>query len=158
MTDKLQIQIPEGYEIDTFDLKTGLITFKKKTVERWIDNPDNEAVGYYVSAEGMVTWRRTFLHCRAHKCIFYTKEQAQSALAMAQLSQIIANDTRFGGPITDEEWKDARKAKYIIIRKGNSITSDYLYLYYTLLAFHTSEQRDLFLEENMDLIKQYFML
>ena len=157
MTDKLQIQIPEGYEIDTFDIKTGLVTFKKKPVERWIDKPGRTVNGYFIDNFSRVVQSICGIESETINR-FATEKQAQSALAMAQLSQIIANDPRFGGPITDEEWKEACKTKYIISRKGNSIIADYLYLYYTFLAFHTSEQRDLFLEENMDLIKQYFML
>lgn len=156
MTDKLQIQIPKGYEIDTFDLETGLVTFKKH-VERWIDNPDNVVSGYFVNEEA-IAWRSTFLRYSVHKCIFSTKEQAQSTLAMAQLSQIIANDPRFGGPITDEEWECGDK-KYVICRINNKICETQARIAsYEFLAFHTPKQRDLFLKENMDLIKQYFMV
>lgn len=151
----LQIEIPEGYEVDTFDMVTGLITFKKKTVERWIDNPDNVVSGYFVN-EGAIAWRSTFLRYSAHKCIFSTKEQAQSALAKAQLSQIIKNDTRFGGPITKEEWGKPN-IKYYIYRSGNEIVKS-CGVVWEFLSFHTEDQRDLFLKENKDLIRQYFEL
>lgn len=64
--ETLQIKIPEGYEVDTFDLKIGLVTFKKKTVERWVDNLDNEVRGYYIN-EGAIAWRSTFLRYSTHK-------------------------------------------------------------------------------------------
>lgn len=155
--DTLQIQIPEGHEVDTFDPKTGLITFKKKTIEKWRDKFYTKIVGFFIDHHGIQPYESD---CRTikDKLVFSTEKQAQSVYAFAELSKIIANDSRFGGPITDEEWKDACKTKYIISRKSNSIIGDYLYLYYTLLAFHISEQRDLFLEENKNLIKQYFML
>lgn len=153
--ETLQIKIPEGYEVDTFDIKTGLITFKKKTVERWIDNPDNEVRGYYIN-EGAIALRSTFLRCTSHKCIFSTKEQAQSVLAKAQLSQIIKNDPRFGGPITKREWSTSY-TKYYIYRSVNEIVKS-CGVVWEFLAFHTEEQRDLFLKENEALIRQYFEL
>lgn len=157
MTDKLQIQIPEGYEIDTFDLKTGLVTFKKKTVERWRDQLDNEVTGYLPGCSGP-TWCRSYLKFEQHNNIFCSKKEAQSALARAQLSQIIANDPRFGGPITDEEWECDDK-KYVICRINNKICETQVRIAsYEFLAFHTPAQRDLFLKENIDLIKQYFIV
>lgn len=153
--ETLQIKIPEGYEVDTFDLVTGLVTFKKKTVERWIDNPDNEVRGYYIN-EGAIALRSTFLRCTSHKCIFSTKEQAQSALAKAQLSQIIKNDPRFGGPITKEEWNTS-STKYYIYRSINEVVKSWGVVW-EFLSFHTKEQRDLFFKENEALIRQYFEL
>lgn len=159
MPDKLQIQIPEGYEIDTFDLKTGLVTFKKK-FERWRDNPKNIVEGYYISSKSNIQFScggKT----EEYNNIFASKAQAKSALAMAQLSQIIANDSRFGGPVTDEEWNSSI-TKYYLYRYGNrigaSLTTNTTNSPWEFLAFHTPEQRNLFLQENMDLIKQYFML
>ena len=35
---------------------------------------------------------------------------------MAQISQIMANDSRFGGVVTDEEWKNYGMGKYCINR------------------------------------------
>ena len=93
-----------------------------------------------------------------HKGVFATEKQAKSALAMAQLSQIIANDERFGKPITDEEWNNKANLKFVIYRENSKIKTGFLFDYYTFLAFHTESQRDLFLEENEDLIRQYFML
>ena len=154
--ETLQIKIPEGYEVDTFNMETGLVTFKKKTVERWVDNPDNEVRGYYIN-EGAIAWRSTFLRYSTHKCIFSTKEQAQSALAKAQLSQIIKNDPRFGGSITNEEWKSS-SSKYTIRRVENVIRTYADTFLWAFLAFHTEEQRDLFLKENEALIRQYFEL
>lgn len=153
--ETLQIKIPEGYEVDTFDLVTGLVTFKKKTVERWIDNPKSEVRGYYIN-EGAIAWRSTFLQCSSHKCIFSTKEQAQSALAKAQLSQIIKNDPRFGGPIAKEEWGKP-SIKYYIYRSSNEIVKS-CGVVWEFLSFHTEDQRNLFLKENEDLIRQYFEL
>ena len=77
---------------------------------------------------------------------------------MARISQIMANDERFGGVITDEEWKSGRGVKHVIKRDGNNISDAIYYSYYHFLAFHTEKQRDLFLEENEDLVKDYLMI
>ena len=155
--DTLQIQIPEGYKIDTFDLETGLVTFKKKHVERWIDKPGRTVNGYFIDNFSRVVQSICGIDSETINR-FATKKQAQSALAMAQLSQIIANDHRFGGPITDEEWECGNK-KYVICRINNKICETQIRIAsYEFLAFHTPAQRDLFLKENIDLIKQYFMV
>lgn len=77
---------------------------------------------------------------------------------MAQISQIMANDSRFGGSVSDEEWDNHTKPKYVIIRKQNDIVKDRYWITDAFLAFHTEEQRDLFLKENKDLVKDYLMI
>ena len=78
---------------------------------------------------------------------------------MAMISQIMANDIEhFGGAITDEEWKDITVEKYAICRLDNAISLMCSYLDYRFLAFHTEEQRDLFLEKYRDLVKDYLMI
>ena len=89
--------------------------------------------------------------------VFATEKQAKSAFAMAQISQIMANDERFGGVVTDKEWH-SRSLKYIIERQDTNIKKIIAISCYSFLAFHTSEQRDLFLKEYKDLIKDYLML
>ena len=154
--DTLQIQIPEGYEIDTFDLKTGLVTFKKKSFEQWRNK-------YYVNIEGFFLEPYSIQPYKADvrtikdNLVFPTKKQALSVYAFSELSKIIANDSRFGGPITDKEWLTT-DIKYVIYRTDNKLYSGRVYSSYAFLAFHTAEQRYLFLKENEDLIKQYFML
>lgn len=157
MTNTLQIQIPEGHEVDTFDPKTGLITFKK-TIEKWRDKYDVKIQQhYFIDQDGIHPYEAD---CRTikDKLAFPTEKQAKAVFAFSELSKIIANDPRFGGPITDKEWNMSNTTKYVMYRTGNNISIGTFATRYTFLAFHTAEQRDLFLEENMDLIKQYFML
>lgn len=90
--------------------------------------------------------------------VFATEKQAKSALAMARISQIMANDKRFGEVITDEEWNNPDIRKYCIDRFAGKRRIDVFDTTYHFLAFHTREQRDLFLEENEDLIKDYLMI
>lgn len=155
----ITIPIPEGY--DDAELVDGKIIFKKKEVLPW-RKCAHILTGYFVSPNSCIVQidekDKCFSSDKHNQNIFATEKQAKSMLAMAQLSQIIANDERFGGPITEKEWKDQNVCKRIIVRSGNRIGVDCCYLTYYFLAFHTMSQRDLFLEENEDLIKQYYML
>lgn len=89
-----------------------------------------------------------------NKTVYLTEKHAKSALAIAQISQLMPY---YGGEITDEEWRDYFP-KYIIDRYGNKIKYSESYLGYEFLAFHTKEQRDAFLKNNEQLVKDYLMI
>lgn len=133
----------------------------KEQPKKWRDNVDNIISGYFINDASeiisIVTEEENPNEDYNYN-VFATKKQAKSALAMARISQIMANDERFGGAITDEEWQDASTTKYIICRWGDKIQTDFGYTSYHFLAFHTKEQRYLFLQENQDLIKDYLMI
>ena len=90
-----------------------------------------------------------------NKNYFIDEKHAKSALAMAQISQLIPY---YGGVITDTEWNDSNVIKYVIERRNNSIVSETVFIIYHLLAFHTREQLDEFLKNNKQLVMDYFML
>lgn len=113
--------------------------------------------GYIINFSSGKLWYLTDIDTSPKNVLFSGWKQAKSALAFAKLSQVIRNNKTFGGIISDSEW-DSDSIKYTIIRIGNNIICDHTYNRYTFLAFHTEEQRDLFLEENIELIKQYYML
>lgn len=127
--------------------------------EFWSDKEDKEAKGYIIGFESNIIFHTpTQYNHREHK-YFATRKQAKSALAMAMISQIMANDVEnFGGVVTDEEWKDLTVEKYAICRLNNAISLMCSYLDYRFLAFHTEAQRDLFLEKYRDLVKDYLMI
>ena len=160
---EIKIQIPEGYEgIDEekSNLSEGKIVFKKKEVTPW-RKTHPRITGFYVNTYSEIREQDNPISMFgwSNENIFATKKQAESMLAMAQLSQIIQNDPRFGGPLTNEEWLDHGVDKYFIDRYDNRIKPEcYRSCGFRFLAFHTAEQRDLFIKENEDLIKQYFML
>ena len=157
--DQILIQIPEGHVIDTeqSNLEEGKIVFKKKEVTPW-RYKRAKMNGYFINSSSIIGSVSNIFNVKNARHIFATEKQAKSMLAMAQMSQIIQNDKRFGGPITDEEWEDEDMPKYVIVRSSKEIRRDYFMKHYHFLAFHTKEQRDLFLKENEDLIRQYFML
>lgn len=127
-----------------------------KIQKRWRDEEDTEVNDYYIHSDSHIVKHSSY-NSDINYNIFATEKQAKSALAMAQISQIMANDERFGGIVTDEEWCDNVPCYYVILKVRNIlvITTSYRYEY---LGFHTMEQANLFLEENEDLIKDYYML
>lgn len=87
--------------------------------------------------------------------VFLTEKHAKSALAMAQISQLIPY---YGGKITNDEWEDCSIRKYIIFRKMSCVGKCDTYSNYEFLAFRTAEQRDEFLKNNEQLVKDYLMI
>lgn len=86
---------------------------------------------------------------------FKTEKQAKSALAYAQLTQLMALPEYNGDWVPD--WNDDN-IKFIIGRFGNIIDVDnYLKLHH-FIAFKSEEIRDKFFENNLDLLKEYFEL
>ena len=126
-----------------------------KIQKRWRDNEYKTISGYYTHTDSCITYSEDHSNTKENYNLFATEKQAKSALAMAQISQIMANDERFGGVVTDEEWID--KSWYSIIRINNDLKISTRFCY-ELLAFHTKKQADLFLEENRDLVKDYYMM
>lgn len=127
---------------------------------RWAENKEAKGEGWTISQEGVAGTYYTKgipLNDCFNYDVFATMKQAKSALAMARTSQLMAHDERYGGAITDEEWKDIRWAKPILTRFDGVIDTD-MTLVYNFLAFHTKEQRKLFLSENERLVKDYLMI
>lgn len=156
MEKEINIVAPEGFEIDKEHSTFDCIKFKP-IVKRWRDNENVMISGYYINTYSVILSSTTH-NMSSNYNIFATEKQAKSALAMARISQIIANDERFGGVVTDGEWGDKSMRKYVITRYGSKIHKDFYFGYYCLIAFHTPEQRDLFLKENEDLVKDYLMI
>lgn len=126
----------------------------------WAENENKPIKGYYITDYSEIVDVNDFdcKNVEINYNVFATKTLAKRALAMARISQKMANDERFGGVITDEEWC-RYIPKYTIGRGFGKIHKvDDIFASYRFLAFHTREQRDLFLKENEQLIKDYFMI
>lgn len=142
----------KDYEIaDQPDNRT-IVLKKRIKYSRWKDL--NEIRGWFISNSSIIE--------RADKCavevynknVFLTEKHAKSALAMAQISQLMPY---YGGEITNEEWGNS-SSKYIIDKYDNRIDISFHRNAYYFLAFHTSEQRDKFLKNNEQLVKDYLMI
>lgn len=155
---ELNISIPEGYEIDKEKSSFEKIVFKKKEqeVKTWDDLIDRDLSS---SSKYITNW--SFIHeavgdkfsCHDKNC-FIDEKHAKSALAMAQISQLMPY---YGGAITDEEWGDST-TKYVIYRKYSEIELWNATNVFHFLAFHTKEQRDSFYRYNKQLVRDYLRL
>lgn len=151
---KVSIEIPEGYEIDRENSTFENIIFKKKrTINTFSDLI--EIKGFHIdksSKESIKVWEST----PNNIIVFIDEKHAKSAMAMASISQLMPY---YGGAITDEEWQEIT-SKYTIERVNSSIVRSSTTFDYQFLTFHTEKQRDRFMsfEENMQLIKDYFMI
>lgn len=129
--------------------------------ESWADNKDARGEAWYIN-DGWVAGvvpapSYVKLNNKDNFDAFATKKHAKSALAMARISQLMAHDERYGGVVTDEEFRLAHGV-YIITRVEDIITPNRAFNEHYFLAFHTLKQRDLFLAENERLVKDYLMI
>ena len=88
------------------------------------------------------------------KNIFKTEKQAKSALAYAQLTQLMALPEYNGDWVPD--WSNDDEHKYIIRRYENGIGINCFIDTYCPISFKKAEIRNRFLENNFDLLKEYF--
>ena len=85
---------------------------------------------------------------------FKTEKQAKSALAYAQLTQLMALPEYNGDWVAD--WNVVCTTKYVIKRSNKSFFADEHSSIYEPISFKSKVIRNKFLENNHDLLKQYF--
>jgi hypothetical protein len=130
---------------------------KPKLPKNWVKL--ETITGYWISKDSSVCLAGTCFIAeydntdKEHKNVFATKKQAESALAMAQLSQLmkVYNDG------WEADWNDGTD-KACIIRRSSNIAVCYYTSVYQFLTFKTQLIRDEFLKNFEPLIRQYFML
>lgn len=113
------------------------------------------AKGYYnVGSE--IEYDDDLEFCDENCMVSLSEKEAKSMRAMAMISQLMPY---YGGTITDEECGNSCVKKYCIDRYYNKLieTINTSYIYH-FLAFHTNEQRNEFLINNTQLIKEYLMI
>ena len=154
-TKKLTITPPEGFEIDQENSTFKEIVFKKieKEVKVWEDI--EELNGIYIDNYSNLCEIRKKNNCNNTKNIFIDEKHAKSALAMAQITQLMPY---YGGEITYNEWHNPNLNKYCWVRNNNSVYSVSFTNWYQLLAFHTAKQRDEFYKNNKQLVHDYLMI
>ena len=111
--------------------------------------------GFYIGNDGEVYMEDSIANY-SEKGTFKTEKQAKSALAYAQLTQLMALPEYNGDWVPD--WSDHCDVKYIIRRFRNGIDTDYYKVTHHPISFKSREIRDKFLENNLDLLKEYFEL
>lgn len=143
----------EEYDISTTDGEIIILRKKNHEHSKWEDL--NRISGCYIADNCIIRPASNIMANGENKNVFIDEKHAKSALAMAQISQLMPY---YGGGITDEEWKVDDMKKYVIIRYDNEIGSTVCHTRYEFLAFYTSEQRDEFLKNNEQLVKDYLMI
>lgn len=153
-TKEVKINIPEGYEIDEKNSTFSCIKFKKKVVvNTWEDIP--RVNGCYISNCNITTGYEG-KPCEDNKDVYLTDKYAKSALALAQLSQLMPY---YGCEITNEEWKNNER-KFTIVAHNGELKPFTQVNNKVLIAFHTESQRTRFMSfpENIQLVKDLYMM
>lgn len=155
----LKIEIPSGYVVDeeNSNLLQGIIKFKQVEIKTFDDliKSKQEVNGFWISYDSIIySYENNVLH-ECHKNVFIDEKHAKSALAMAQISQLMPY---YGGAITDEEWSDINMDKHILRRISNRVEAVTMTATFSLLAFHAEWQRDAFYNINNRLVKDYLMI
>lgn len=142
--DDCKVQIVRKEEKKEPVIKTykDLIHYKKEIKGYWADI-DGKPIPCYSDNLGGFS-----------NTIAASEKVTKSMLAMAMISQLMPY---YGGEITDEEWRKYTH-KYVIRREGDTIRKNIFNTIYHFLAFHTPEQRDEFLKNNKQLVKDYLMI
>ncbi len=151
-TKEVTISIPEGYEIDKEKSTFEKIVFKKKEQSLPKTWEELEIIrGWYVEDCADITMldpkdsRTDTGHYNRN--VFVSKEQAQAAVALAQLTQL--REVYRQGWVPN--WADG-KEKYCIVFYRNDFEKNYYTSYNRFLSFQSPEIRNEFLENFKDLI------
>ncbi len=158
-----KITVPKGCKIESVEHDDNQIVImfsEDKEVRTWVDLLGKEVpkgIAYISTGSQIVKpeGRRPFIFNERDGNIFIDDKHAKSALAMAQISQLVPY---YGGAITDEEWVNSSTIKHVIVRMEGKLDCAASFGEYIFLAFHTAEQRDKFLKYNEQLVKDYLML
>ena len=110
--------------------------------------------GFYIGNDAEIYLEDSIANY-SEKGAFRTEKQAKSALAYAQLTQLMALPEYNGDWVPD--WTDD-EVKFIIRRCENKIDFDFYTKTYYSISFKSKVIRDNFLENNYDLLKEYFEL
>ena len=149
----LGIQVPEGYEIDNEKSTFNNVFFKKKKeIKEWGDLI--EINGYYIDSLSNFHKVKDEYACEENRNIFATEKQAKSALAFAQITQLLPY---YGG--YTEFRNDANN--YVIGYCPDSeqfVVNCWEHYIYSQFHFESQKSAEEFIKNNEDLLRQYFML
>lgn len=154
-TKEIKINIPEGYEIDEEYSTFKCIKFKKKVKKINVWKDITYVTGCFISSDSEITELKTYRdNCDMN--IFILEKHAKSALALAQISQLIPY---YGGEVTNEEWMNNERKFAIVVYNGELKPFTHVNNK-VLIAFHTEQQRTEFMSfpENVQLVKDFYMV
>jgi hypothetical protein len=147
----LNIEIPEGYEIDKEKSSFEKIVFKQKNVSLVLDSWEDlkEIEGYWIDDNSDINENIHAAH-KFHRNIFPTREYAEAALALAQLLQIRQRCIGNWKP----DWTNSLQSKHVITPEKDEICIRILYYSNRPLSFPTFEIAKEFLKKHETLIQQ----
>lgn len=122
--------------------------------EWWSKFIGKEINGVYIASDGCI-YKMDCVCNYSEKGTYKTEKQAKSALAYAQLTQLMALPEYNGDWVPD--WSDDC-IKYTIERWINKLASCSRKHSFANIFFKSEEIRDKFFENNYDLLKEYFEL
>ena len=141
-------EMAESIYKDFPELKASMV------VDSWEDLP--RIYGFFINDDSKIIECNLITNfVKEHKNVFKTKKQADSALAYAQLTQLMADCGD-----CEIDWTK-HNLKYIIRRKENflePVTNSYTFYTFHVLAFNTQQIRDEFLKKHEGLIKKFYQL
>ena len=152
---EIKINIPEGYEIDKEHSTFKCIKFKKKPQKISIWKDIRYIEGCFISSDSEIRELKTFKD-NCDKNIFISEKYAKSALALAQISQLMPY---YGGEVTNEEWQNNEHKFSIVVHNGELKPFTHVNNK-VLISFHTEAQRArfMFFQENVQLVKDFYMI
>jgi len=141
-------KMPEmAYEVyqDFPELKPSMV------VDSWKDL--GEITGFFIKEDSKIHKQAlSLISCKAHKNIFKTQKQAESSLAYAQLTQLMADCGD-----CDIDWT-TNQEKYCLEATVDGIETKEYSNYRSFLAFNTHEVRDKFMQKHEGLIKTFYQI
>ena len=154
----ISIEVPDGYEIDNEKSTFTNIVFKPievKCPKSWEDAFIGSPIcGYWIDANSNVKTLDDKMAYSVDKNVFKTEKQAKSALAYAQITQLIALPCYNGDWIPD--WENRNEEKYFPYIANNIILSGIVYMEFHHVAFKSYDVYKAFIENHEDLLRQYF--
>jgi hypothetical protein len=144
------IEIPKGYEIDQEKSTFERIVFKE--IKKGLPKTWEELIrvkGYYVTTSSNVSNCNGVTE-KTNKNVFATLEQAEAAIALAQLSQLRDAYRQEWKP----DWQNAGTKKYCIFVEDDNFRIDGWYTDEYFLSFESQAIAQEFLENFKDLIEE----
>lgn len=147
-------------ELEALFMKYSIVSTDDVTIKiptkRWKDDKDALISGYIVYSQGVID---PIDYMPKDYLVYPTKALAKRAVAMKEIAQIMANDERFGGMVTDEERATVSYSWFINkFNEGLEPEISSTNCEYYFLMFHTEKQAQLFLSENYDLVCDFLMI
>jgi hypothetical protein len=153
MSKQLNVEITTQKERDALIEQLQKMQFKKDPVKTW--EKLKTVDGFWIGSSSTI-FTQTAISTRdlGNKNIFKTEKQAKSALAYAQLTQLMAEANGDWEP----DWNSGFQKKYAIVRSRNLLVTDKFTYTYEFLNFKSKKIAEQFLCDHRDLIKEFYQI